>query len=205
VPDALVRWADENTGDLKANLAAAAFSRLGPDAQPAIPVLVKMMNDSARFHDACRATWILARIGEAALPHLLANLADTNAMTRRLTATLLGQVSTLKTNANSAVPLLVQCLQDKDHGLRYRAAETLGRLALHPELVVPALTNCLDESASRPLRVSAIRSLGQYGKQAIPAMPVVLSALADPDGLVRETATNALRQIVPAAPASGAP
>jgi hypothetical protein len=43
----------------------------------------------------------------------------------------------------------------------------------------------------------AISTLGDYGVQAWPALPTVLSALQDPDFSVRDTATNALQQIAP--------
>jgi HEAT repeat protein len=124
-------------------------------------------------------------------------LANTNAMNRRFVVDQIGLYPVLASNAAPAVPLLIQCLHDVDPEVREMAAASLGRIALEPAQVVPALTNCLSVSATPLLRVRATWALGVYREHARAAMPSLLNELTDPDPDVREAATNALRLIAP--------
>jgi HEAT repeat protein len=53
------------------------------------------------------------------------------------------------------------------------AADTLGKLALEPETVVPALTRAL-ASSNPELRRSAARALGAFGSAAVSGVPVLI-------------------------------
>ena len=88
--------------------------------------------------------------------------------------------------AEPAVPLLVQTVtHDTNEFDRASAARALGQLQLRPEVSVPALIACLADP-SADLRMAAVQSLGQFGRAAQPALPLLrkIADHADPPGIV---------------------
>lgn len=67
---------------------------------------------------------------------------------------------------------------------------------MEPDLVVPALTNCL-RSTDLYLRGAALDALGKFGANARSAVPALIPELYDPDPSVRKWATNALTKVEP--------
>src|SRR5206468_4022804 len=78
------------------------------------------------------------------------------------------------------------------------AAWILGTLKRQPEIVVPALINCLKD-VRVPVRRVAVDALSQFGQQAQGAVPALLEALNDPSAAVRKSASNALWEVDPKA------
>ena len=92
------------------------------------------------------------------------------------------------------VPGLVQCLDERN--VAWGAARALGRARLAPEVVVPALTNAIQFTDVRT-RVFVVEALGQFGKDARGAVPVLIANLNDADERIHLAVTNALSRIAP--------
>jgi len=170
--------------------AGAGFRILGPQASPAIPDLIRLMDKPKG------PAYALSCIGRDGLPALLAALSNAQQPDRDTIVWVIGSMRDLGTNATPCVPVLIRCLDDKDRNVGNEAAIALGNLRLEPTLVVPVLTRRL-QGTSRLKRSFLAHALGQYGEEARSAVDVLLDALNDSDLQVCEEATNALRQIAP--------
>jgi hypothetical protein len=177
----------------RADFASFAFRTLGPEAYSSIPELIRLMTNStgrtAPFHVASA----LAGMGKSALPSLIPILTNSPPAARHMA---FYAVSHMGTNALPAMPILLQCLGDKQENVVAGAIAALGELRLQPDLVVPALTNFLVGSRKWP-RVNAVFALEKFGPPARPAVPHLLALLTDSDPLVRTMSTNALHEIAP--------
>lgn len=140
----------------------------------------------------------LAYIGKDGFAALMGVLSDPKATNRSTVATCIGGMRGIGTNAEQAVPLLVEALSGKDSRLATTAAMALGELHLDAAVAVPALTNCLSSSDPR-MRSLAVTSLQFFGPEAGSAAPALAAMLGDPDYWVRLAATNALRAVSPGA------
>ena len=94
-----------------------------------------------------------------------------------------------------AVPVLVECLNDKDSSVRIAAAEALFKIG-GPETkeAMSALTNLL-KSKNYSDRVGAAVALGRIGPAAKAAIPALNELLRDEVKLVHTTAAEALEKI----------
>ena len=101
------------------------------------------------------------------------------------------------TNARPALPNLVALLANTN-GLAVYAGYAVGELQLEPQLVVLALTSCLQRS-NDAIRFSAARALGGFGEEARSAVPALVRALGDSDANLQTCASNALWAIDPKA------
>jgi HEAT repeat protein len=105
--------------------------------------------------------------------------------------------------AKSAVPSLLRGLTTANAGVRLHTAQALGCIHGEPELVVPELVKLLHDS-DRMTPLFAAEALGKFGTNARVAIPILIQKLKDPgtsDPFIRETVTNALKQIDPEAAA----
>jgi hypothetical protein len=176
------------------------FQLLGPKGRTAIPELIRLMNDpNSSLLDRQQPIFALGYLGEEAFPPILAALSNPNHPDRAAAAFIIGSSRDLGTNRVRAVPVLLQCLADKDVVFAASAATALGRLEMEPSLVVPALTNSLGGSR-KLVRRSAARALGHFAGQAQKAAPALVRALSDSDVKVRSEATHALSHIAPELP-----
>jgi hypothetical protein len=127
----------------------------------------------------------------------LANaLRDPDTEVRWKSAATLG---TLGPQAGSAVPALVESLQDRDEVVRRAAAMALGQIG--SETAIPALAAALADTdhGVRKMAASALIRLGPKARDAVPALIV---ALGDRDTGVRQAAAAALGTIGPGAKAA---
>ena len=69
---------------------------------------------------------------------------------------------------------------------------------------IPAIAAAATNKAN-PLRYYAISCIGDYGTNAVPAIPVLTLLLQDPELPIRTRATNALQRITAAVPSNPAP
>jgi len=107
--------------------------------------------------------------------------------------------------ADDAAPALVRAATLCTNAVsRANGIHALGALRNHPEIVVPALTNALQDPWFA-IRFNAIQALGNFGTNARPALPALTNMLSDPDALVRLTAANTLRKLRAGNPAANAP
>jgi hypothetical protein len=150
---------------------------------------------------------IMALGGDAkpAIPGLIASLSDKNPDVR---FSALEALRVLGPLAADASPSLIKCLRDPDLRVAVSAVESLDSIRQKPEQAVPMLMELLARPTDPQRQASfgilhhvAIRSLGQFGAQAKPAVPVLLGFLNDTKTYVRLDATNALKAIDPEAAA----
>lgn len=111
-PDTRQRWE-----------AVAALARLGARAKPALPHLIRLLEDPTSG-----AAWALGCMGAAAAPatpNLTQALRRPDADVRRQAADALGRIGPA---ASEAVPALVSAMADRDPEVRWRAAAAIGRI-----------------------------------------------------------------------------
>jgi len=121
----------------------------------------------------------------ASVADLIAGLDDEDPACRCSSIAALADRGTM---ALPAVAVLTHALADKNGDIRAAAAKTLGRLALEPDRVIPALFAALaDETPSDegPVWMVAARALGKYGESAVPSL---IKALEDERLHVRRAA-----------------
>jgi HEAT repeat protein len=175
--------------------AILACYELGPAAKPAIPILIKLLNDGDTRGYLGAA---LGQIGPDAIPFLIKSLTNNNEEVRTEVASSLGNgpafalgTENQKSEITSA---LINCLGDKSESVRRLAAYSLGRTGAENPLVVPALVKSLNDSDIY-VRWNTCLALGGIGPQARAAVPALLAALDQQD--IRGTAAIALVEIEP--------
>src|SRR5262249_41584621 len=92
----------------------------------------------------------------------------------------------------SVAVTLAGCLTDVDTGVRWHAAETLGRIRPDAEVTVPALRKSLIDV---DVRLAAADALGWIGKDAEPAVEDLAKLSKDPDPEMRRVAAWSLLRI----------
>jgi len=172
--------------------AIRALREMGPAARSAIPQLATFTNDPASpAYLKAEAELALLRIkGESLLP-FIERLADTSNTQWRFTAWL---VSGLGTNAEPAIPLLVQALSSTNLAIQSAAIRALGGIHGRPDVSIPALIPLL-ESTNNNVRNESIMALGCFGSAARSAVPQLIHFLNDSNDWPRQCATGALRRI----------
>lgn len=187
-------------------LAAERLGAAGPQAEPAVPVLIAALadNDESVYRAIANA---LGQIGPAAVRALIAALADNDGGVRAATA--LGQIGPA---AEPAVPTLVNALATGRPAVAGAAVTALGQIGPAAAPAIPALFAVLTAVRARgyatiPAQPEDVRkavddALRQIAPAAAPAVPVLIKALAttgDWYSDVRSCAATALGQIGPAA------
>jgi hypothetical protein len=174
-----------------------AFRVLGPRAASAVPELTRMANDPNSPIDYQEPLYTLRYMGDRGFQSVLDVLENTNHPDRAAAATILGVDDDWGTNRlQSAVSALIACLEATDEQLVENAAVALGRIGLRPDLAVPELARKLTDPRTRVRRM-AVRSLGLFGKDSAPVLPLLVERLSDTNTDVRDAATNALQKIAP--------
>lgn len=150
--------------------AAWGFRALGPDAEPAVPALMKIyQQDISPFSRVCtvEALGYIGPHAKAAVPLLIS--AVTNVSVRRVDG-------------------------PSDSTIGVHAIQALGRIHEAPEQVLPVLMPQLkDAYAGR--RLAAAHALGEYGSDAKVAMTALVGLLGDGDEFVRREAVSAIGRI----------
>ena len=174
--------------------AVIACQILGPEAKPAIPALMKLLNDGYANGYVGAA---MGRIGQDAISPLTEALTNENAEVRTEVVHALGGLSFYSGNTNiqmsGAISALIDSLEDKSSSVRALAANSLGEIKSEPSIVVPALIKRLDDNDIWT-RWDSCLALGQFGAQAKSAVPALLTKLNTD---ARGTAAIALVQIEP--------
>ena len=180
----------------RANQAAKAFRALGEDADYAIGDLARLANRGDSGAVRSRAVIALVLMGRpGALPPLMAIVTNLQSPAG-LRATTISDMRWLGSNAQPAVPLLIECLKDKDDEIAVNAADTLRVLRLEPEIVVGAfISNAIPGRTN--VYIAIIHDLKEFGSNAHAAVPLLLKALRSDDKDVRSAAREALQRIDP--------
>lgn len=133
----------------RADRAVTVFSILRSHANTAIPELTRLALIASDRTRACRCIDALRRIGPEALPSVLMLATNSSPDTAYYAIVTLPGFGT---NAAAAMPMLIQCLDDKDKNIAAAAEDTLSRL--DRSAVLPFLTNAL-HSLSAQVRAHA--------------------------------------------------
>jgi CubicO group peptidase (beta-lactamase class C family) len=121
--------------------AAEALGKCGPEAEPAIPALIRLLADRDPFVNGKSAD-ALSRIGTGSVPRLISALRDGETNVRWCAAIALGKIGA---DAREAVPVLTGALRDTDDNVRWSAAVALGGMRSGARGAIPALIACLHD------------------------------------------------------------
>lgn len=147
---------------------AAALGAIGPDAEPAIPALIEALRPSIV---SGRAAPALAKIGSAAIPHLIKALRDED---KRLYALI--SLADFGPKAKEAVPALIPLLRDEGERTRVWAGKALYSVGGETDRVIPVLIDAL-KSREETARLHAAALLGEIGAPARIAIPHLTEAV----------------------------
>jgi HEAT repeat protein len=164
----------------------------GAVAAEEVPLLVKALGDeSARVRlDAAEELGLVGPPAAAAVPALVKlTEAPADPLLRIAAAK---AVARIDAKNKTAVPLLIEALEDKAGKVRKMAAESLGDLGPDAHAAVAALLRAAKDS-DPTVSWAAIDALGQIGPAADAAVPTLIDALRDAG--TRGAAVDALGQI----------
>ena len=170
---------------------------LGPAARPAVPHIIRVLEDpTGCASEGCvrpRAARTLGKIGPApgVVPALIRALDDEYGSVRLRAAEALGQ---LGSSAQEAIPALTTALEDEVPLRRVAAAEALWRITnrLEPAITVLQSTLKSDDAAAR---IRAARILGDIGPAAREALLVLKEALDKETGFDAQVIRQAIENI----------
>jgi HEAT repeat protein len=172
-------------------LAAAALSEFGAEAQIALPELIQATTDESPIvrRRAIRAIGFIGPIAaDDALPAVIAASEDPDeGVTLQAVATM-GEFGPL---AITGVPAMLAAMWTGDGRKRAIAGVSLHRVGA---AAIPSLMQTLTHP-SAGVRIKVANVLGKMGPSAAEARPSLEPLLNDPDQSVREAATEALKQI----------
>jgi HEAT repeat protein len=172
----------------------AAIKNLGKIGEPAIPALMKALQDKNLLVRRSAAL-VLAKIGPPAIPDLAKALNNPDADVRSRAASALGGIGP---EAKTALPQLVFLLQDSNAKVRSSAASALGGIGAEAKTALPQLVFLLQDSNAK-VRSSAASALGGIGPEAKTALPQLVPLLQDSNADVRSSAAFALGSLGPEA------
>lgn len=176
--------------------AAAIVPKLEIPAATAIPVLVPLLEGDAAV-PAARA--ISTYKGEArdtvtTFERLLVDMQRPTDV-RWNAARTIGKIGPA---AVSAVPTLIDMLDDPEETVREHSSEALGDIGPTAAHAIPHMLPLLQESHPR-IRRDTVRSFGFMGPAAKETIPLILPLLDDPEYIVKDAAKTAIMAIDPTA------
>jgi len=191
-------WIDQlkaGKGDRRS--AFSALLRVGPEAAPAVPVLIEALGDADESvrDQAALVLGLIRRGAKEAVPALAKATKDKSPTVRLKALEALGRIGP---DAASAVPVLVEAIQGSDPSLRVFAIQAVYGIGPDAEGAIPALIAALRDS-DKIVRLHAAQALANMGPKAKPAVPALIEAVSDPDSAVRSMATAAFVRMGPAA------
>ena len=179
------RKQDKRTPDQRNSQATWAFDALGSVGKPAIPELTRILKQNPGYVPGA-----LAGIGRDALSELLDALTNEDFFVRDNTAAHLANAiysgKITPDEAKAALPIAINNLTyDNTNSLfrintRSRAAGLLDALKLKPDISVPALLNCLQESMDETnytVAAECALALSRFGSDAQPAIPSMIKSM----------------------------
>jgi HEAT repeat protein len=165
-------------------IAAQALGRMGRSAEPAIPDLIRAMQD--QNHDVQEAAaQALGQIGRESVPALIFALKDQSPKVRAAAAHGLVHVGP---SATRAVPDLIRALGDNDRHVRDFAMRALGTIGGDAVGDLIRVSN----TPNPEVRENAAKALAQIGQ---PSVPGLLANLVDDSPEIRASAAHALGHV----------
>jgi HEAT repeat protein len=157
-----------------------------------VPVLIEALKDKNKLVRRPAPEWIVQLppvLRKPAIPALIDALNDVDLPTRTWVATALGQIGP---DAKDAVPKLVLAMHDQDRDLRRAAMSALGGIGPAAKDAVPLLIDRFQREKDRFERCHIPLILGQIGPVTPEVLPILLTALKDPEFNTRNFAAMAL-------------
>jgi arylsulfatase A-like enzyme/HEAT repeat protein len=165
---------------------AVALGEIGPAARAAVPALLETLkNDDIQLLEPF-VLGTLGKIGEDAVPHLVAALTAKEYRLRRGAVYALGLIGK---GAAEAVEPLTKLLQAPEADLRSLAAVALGKIGDAARGALPMLTGLLKDKGGT-VRISAAVALWRIDGSTL-GRAVLVAALLDENAGVRESACKA--------------
>jgi HEAT repeat protein len=187
-------------GQRRKDLAVRACGHIGPEALPALPQIVRLLDRT----NYCGSEPVLAlyRLGPPGI-HVLTNaLATTpDPVLRRDIA---GWLRNALLDPKAAASACILALKDKDVDVRREAAWSLGTLQTDVENSANALAACLDDP-SNEVKATAIQALEWFGPEAKPAVPRLIEFVKTNQLGLRVNAHRILLKVDPEAAGKLAP
>jgi HEAT repeat protein len=179
--------------------AAYLLNELGPDAEPALPVLLRIFREGDEYEMV--QTYVNNTLEQMRdriafmVPELLENLTNNQPHVRVLCARMLGSIGP---KAKPAVPALLRATESGDwHGwLAYTAGKALLTIDGQTNVTLRVLTNALN-GTNTTIRLFALMDLGKLGPVAKTVAPAIQEVLHDSDEQMRNEAVKALKEIEP--------
>ncbi len=175
-------------------MAARALGNMGPAAAPAVPALFEAhvaTGPGGLLAQACVVS--LGKIGEPAMTYLADRLESDEERDEALEV-----LEAIGPPAKSVVPALMDLLEaggdDQERILR-----TLASIGAPAQIVVPAIIDLVEAGASITWMAEP---LAGYGKEAAPAVPLLVQILSSDDDDARLSAARVLGAIGPPADAA---
>jgi HEAT repeat protein len=183
----------KDLGDPQPRIREAAIDHLSAMGGPAVPQLVRALQDTSALA-ATSAAIVVGRLGvkaAAAAPQLQRLLRARGYLIRYEAAAALGHLGAA---AAPAIPDLIALLNTDDRGLCYSAELALGNLGQRSLAAVPRLTALLKDDQGLTVGGAAF-ALGRIGTGAAIAKPSLFAILESSEESSRREAAQALGQI----------
>jgi HEAT repeat protein len=132
---------------------------------------------------------LAGKFGPTAVPYLRHSLHDESNDVRRRA------IETLREIGADAAPSLIDSLSDGDPQVRQDVAFALGLLNEKGKAGVPRLVELVESDPELRVRIGAMRAFQTMRGDALPAVPVLIKALKDPEAEIRVEAAESLGRI----------
>ncbi len=194
VPELLAALEDERW-EVRAE-ACATLAQFGPLAEPAVPLLMRLMDESPD-RVATFAIVALGRIGPGAAP-AIEPLAIAARRADRRGAAALTALTRLGSTAKPAAGTLVAMLLDPTRGSEQRTAVAAALLTIDP--YDPAILRAIESAAQEdiePLRLHLAREMTRVRADEPQQVRIMLACLRSASAEVRQEAALALGRLAP--------
>ncbi len=180
--------------------AARSLKALGPQARPAIKLLVAALSDTGapienpiQYLGPCVqdvASEALVEIGRPAVPSLIEALRHREKIIREYAASTLGEIGPPAKDSFAALTVL---LNDNEDWVRYQAVVAIGKVGTDSSKVVPLLEGVFRRpNEDRFVRKAALAALHHADPQGKMAVPLLIEGLQSPDAEIVAGAAQTL-------------
>lgn len=145
---------------------------------------------------------VFSNLGSNSLPSAIALLHHDSPTVRRAAAYGISSLRRKSPTVNQAMPALIGALTDTDRMVRFYAALALKEMGADASNAVPALTKVVADAGVGSqrndffyLRAAAAVALGKIGPPSASALPVLQTALQEPNSYLRGQAAVAIWRI----------
>ncbi|MDB6068278.1 MAG: repeat-containing protein [Pedosphaera sp.] len=164
--------------------------------------VIKVANVSvwSRRMEGVLGFYALGVKGRDAVPELIEMYEEDTSEFRSTIGAVIGRIGGVGSEARKALPALIRGVSDTNLDKCMFSVFALEQIHADPQLMVPALINCLT-NRNGSIRSLVAATLGRMGPEARPAIPALVGLLTDGSPEVRKAAGIALKQIEPKAAA----